>query len=275
MNFRLNGSFFRLMLTLMATAVFAAASHAQLTVTIAAANPSGTPIPSPASMLAPSGNFKLTATVTAGTATKVVFYRNDVPYKTDNASLWEITEDGLGQDTYTYRARAYNSAGAWADSGDFKMAVTTRWILKMGDNSERGAPETTGPDVAHDHTAEVQAAVNYLHDVKGGGTLFFPCELPPGADQAKYNIKATIDVPSNVTLQGESSERWGRCRIHWLDVTPGIYGPLACNTGSTAPENQRNRPLFRVLGGSTGSFQRHGDLQQGFRAWLLYARGLP
>ena len=75
----------------------------------------------------------------------------------------------------------------------------------------------------------------------------------PGAAQAVYNIKATIDIPSNVTLQGESSEWWGTCRIYWLDINAN-YGsdPDYCNElADGAPSNQRDRPMFRINGATS------------------------
>ena len=69
-----------------------------------------------------------------------------------------------------------------------------------------------------DHTTDIQDAVSCLGD-NGGGTLFFPCTTPPDDPfVAIYNIKSTIYVPPNVTLQGESAEEAGKCRIYWNDV---------------------------------------------------------
>lgn len=189
---------------------------------------------------------------------KVEFYRNDILYKTITAAPWEITESQLGQDTYTYHARAYDFATtpAWAESGDFKIWVQTAQFIKMG-ASVSGQPSTTGPDQTHDHTAEIQAAVDYLSH--NGGTLVFPCsplenDVADHHFRAIYNISDTIIIPSNVTLQGESSERTGKCEIRWYDVkgeynedepTPQIPEPLC--TG-TAPDNLKNKAMFRIRG---------------------------
>jgi hypothetical protein len=183
----------------------------------------------------------------------MVFYRNDVPYETDTSSPYQITQNQLGQDTYTYRARGYDSSGAWVDSADFKMSVVKPRSVTMGINGV-GLPTTTGPSRTHDHTSEIQAAVTHLGNA-GGGTLFFPCKLPSGGElQAIYNIKETIDVPANVTLQGESSEWWGRCLIYWIDVDPDPkegYWPDDCNEPKNSPPYLHDKPMFRVNGGKS------------------------
>jgi hypothetical protein len=99
-----------------------------------------------------------------------------------------------------------------------------------------------------DHTQGVQDAVDWL-GANGGGTLFFPCTIPGDDLIAIYNIKSTILVPSNVTLQGESSQQAGRCRIYWNDKDHIPPAPSYC--GASAP-NLLNAPMFRVVGGTSG-----------------------
>lgn len=261
-----------MLIIIIAISAFTGASYAQ-SVTISGATPSGTPIASPASTPAPSGSFDVVASPSGGTVTSVVFYRNDVPIATDTSSPYKINQNVLGQDTYTYHARAYFSGGASAESGDFKMSVVKPRSITMGVNGG-GLPTTSGPSPTYNHTTEIQNAVNYL-GTAGGGTLFFPCKPLSVSGQAIYNIKATIDVPANVTLQGEGSEWWGRCLIYWLDVSAN-YGsdPDHCNEEADgAPANQRNRPMFRINGGK--SRVRFKDLAlfsraSGPQCWVRY-----
>lgn len=212
-------------------------SYAQFSVSITG--------PGYASTAAPSGSFTVSATVTgnANLIVKVVFYRNDVPYKTDTSSPFQLSQNQLGQDTYTYRARAYDSTGVSVDSSDVKLAVTAPQVVKMGQTI--GGIPTTGPSRTQDHTAQIQAAVNWL-GANGGGTLLFPCKVPAGDSISVYNIKSTITVPSNVTLQGESAEQGvGRCRIYWIDAA-NQGGACADNPGTLL-----NKPVFRLEGGTS------------------------
>ena len=264
MNFRKGQLLYHLLTIVIAIGALTGASYAQ-SVTIAGVNPLSTPLP--ASTPAPSGLFYVKATATppvSESVTKVVFYRNDVPYETVTSFPYNIDEDLLAQDTYTYHARAYFSNGTWADSPDFTLSVTTPVVFTMGDTISSPYRVTKGPSSFVDHTDDIEAALAYLEG-EGGGTLFFPCErpfFPPGPPLqtlregvAAYNIKSTINIPSNVTLQGESSEWWGRCRIYWLDVDLEDYGSAKDNCNSEedgAPQDLRDRPMFRVLGGKTG-----------------------
>ena len=257
-----NGFLLRLGMIMCAVAAFAGTSSAQITVTVTGTTPGGFPIPSGTSGPAPGTPINVKATVSPLSGiTKVVFYRNDVPYFTDTSWPYQITQDQLGQDNYTYHARAYDSTGASGDSNDYKLTYYSPRVFRMGDAIPAPSPapspsptpfQTYGPDRYHDHTAEVQAAVNYLGE-QGGGTLFFPCTIPPLPEQiAIYNIKSTIYVPANVTLQGESAEDLGRCRIYWNDVLfipPPINGePQAC--GPT-PTYLRNAAMFKIVGGTS------------------------
>lgn len=252
MGFPQKGFISCLMAVAIAIIAFNGTSYAQFSVSISG--------PSAAIMRAPTAQFNVTATVSA-TPTKIVFYRNDVPYKTFTGSgtTQALTENLLGQDTYTYRARAYDSQGTWVDSSDFKLTVETPRVFKMGVGlvpvpplPGSTPPPTTGTNRNHDHTAEIQAAVNYLSGVDGsglnGGTLYFPCigVADPGL-QSIYNIKNTITIPSNVTLQGESAEENGRCRIYWNDDL-SIQPPQGCyDNGGTL----LNKPMFKIAGGTS------------------------
>ena len=181
MNFQRKGFLHHLPMIMIAVGLFAGASYAQFTVTLSGPSPSATPNPSPTATPAPTGSFTVRRERASTSITKVVFYRNDVPYETDTSSPYQLSQNQLGQDTYTYRARGYDSSGAWVDSSDFKMTVYTPRVFKMGDPIPQPSPSppisTSGPDRYHDHTTEVQAAVDYLAGL-GGGTLFFPCKLP-------------------------------------------------------------------------------------------------
>lgn len=258
-----------------AVGAFASVSYAQFTMTITG--------PGYSSVTAPSGSFTVSATASA-TISKVVFYRNDVPYETDTTSPYQLSQNLLGQETYTYRARGYDSSGAWADSAEVKLTVITPRVFVMGESIPHPGPAptpsptpTSGPDRLHDHTAEIQAAVDYLSGL-GGGTLFFPCKLPPNPwnpaildTVAVYNISDTINVPPNVTLQGESAEEGGRCRIYWTDVTwhpdpvptptptPGPADPDPDPTptpnychDNASTHDLTGKPMFRIAGGVSG-----------------------
>ncbi len=202
-------------------------------------------------MSAPTGQFTVSATVSGNTnpLTKIVFYRNDVPYKTftGTGTSQVLTENELGQDTYTYRARAYDSQNNWVDSDNIKIIVETPRVFKMGDMI--GTTQTHGPDRYRDHSDEIQAAINHI-DSLGGGTLYFPCKFPPlpGNPQLKdiaiYNIKKTITIPANVTIQGEGAEEEvGKCRIYWSDTT---WNPGAgCHDN---PGQLLDKPMFKIEG---------------------------
>lgn len=235
MTFRPTNLLSRLLMILFTITVFEVAAHAQFNVSIA--------VPTPSPVTAPTGSFTVSATVSgnSNSIAKVVFYRNDVPFLTDTSSPYQLPQNQLGQDTYTYRARAYDSTGAAVDSSDAKLTVNTYQVVKMGQTI--GGTATSGPSRTTDHTSQIQAAVTWLGG-NGGGTLLFPCKFPSGDQIAVYNIKNTIDVPGNVTLQGESAEDFGRCRIYWIDAA-NQGGACANNSGTLL-----NKPMFRVKGGA-------------------------
>lgn len=247
MSFLPPGFLPRLLLIMFAISAFEGAAYAQFTVSIA--------VPTPTPATAPTGSFTVSATISgnANAITKVVFYRNDIPLLTDTTSLYQLPQDQLGQDTYTYRARAYDSTGVWEDSSDFKRTVNNPLVFTMGDLITDVKPniQTSGPDRVTDHTSDVREALAYL-DRHGGGTLLFPCKIPnypfpPYASQgiAVFNIKETIDVPPNVTLQGEGAEDLGRCRIYWIDALDQ-GGACHDNSGTLT-----KKPMFRLMGGSS------------------------
>jgi hypothetical protein len=261
MTFRGNNWLYKVLMMAAIVTAFAGVSNAQITVSISGEPvASGTPLPNPLSTPAPSGSFKVKATpaVVTGSVSKIVFYRNDVPYKTLTSTPWEITEDQLGQDKYTYHARAYHSGGTWAESGDFVISVETARVFTMGDAIPLPSPlpspsptpyVTHGPDPDFDHTQDIREAVAYLSG-QGGGTLFFPCTpMAEGYNRAIYNISDTITIPSNVTLQGEGSEWWGKCVIFWYDIEADYKeegGDPPPNCSGIAPENLRNKPMFQI-----------------------------
>jgi len=262
------------------------ASYAQFTVTVSSPD---------ANLSAPTGSFNVTATITSYTTlpASIVFYRNDLPVQTTtNPSSASVTlgQNELGEDTYTYRARAYDASGNYKDSNDFKLTVETRYIMRMGvpgvvpspspsPSPVPTPPSTTGPNRFYDHTVEIQAAVTYLSNL-GGGTLYFPCTggpattptRPGGDDTSIYNISNTITIPSNVTLQGESAEGGvGNCRIYWRDKNadvepetsyPGTGNP--CLTDSIS--SLVNKPMFLIEGSSGGTKRIR------FRDMWLYSR---
>lgn len=228
-----------LMAIFFALFVFNVASYAQFNVNISG--------PNGATMQAPTAAFSVTATVSsnANSLTKIVFYRNDVAYKTfiGSNTTRTITENLLGQDSYTYRARAFDSQGAWVDSSDIKMSVETPRVVKMG--GIINGVQTHGPDRNFNHRNEIQAAVTYLGGL-GGGTLYFPCTGGPNDQQSIYNIGDTVNIPSNVSLQGESAEEsvnHGRCRMYLNNiVTVGDTGCVSPNGSLTG------KAMFEVIG---------------------------
>ena len=261
MSFLRNGSLQRLLMIIFAIVAFEGGAQAQFTVSLA--------VPTPTPATAPTGSFTVSATISgnANAITKVVFYRNDIPLLTDTASPYELPQNELGQDTYTYRARAYDSTGVGVDSSYSKLTVNNPLVFTMGSLITDVKPniQTHGPDRSTDHTPDIRAALAYL-ERHGGGTLLFPGKIPnypypPYASQgiAVFNIKETINVPANVTLQGESAEELGRARIYWID---------ALNQGGACADNDGtllNKPLFRLKGGA--SHVRFKDLYM----WSLSA----
>lgn len=254
-----------LVATLIALGAFAVTSYAQVTMSISGPCSAPAAITSPASDQAPSDCFKVTASVT-GSPTSVVIYRNAVPYETFGSSgPYYIIQEALGQDTYTYRARAYYSATPPKDSADVTMTVQTPNVFSMGDTIPGESSPTHGPiRNSTDHTDEIKRAIAYLSTFPDGGTLFFPCKIPNGQSQAYYSIRETIDVPGNITLQSEGSEQYGNCRIYWHDPqwTPTPYptpAPSPVPTPTPLPECHDNegtnyplthKPMFRVQAGA-------------------------
>lgn len=237
----------QLLMILIAIGVFAGTSYAQFTVTVTGTTPGGFQIPNGTSSPAPSDPFVVKATVTPLSGiTKVIFYRNDVPYFTDTSWPFQIEyyqQDPLGQDNYTYHARVFHSDGTFADSNDYKLTFFTPQVIRMGDPTS--PVKTSLPGRYVDHTEEIQEAVSWLGD-NGGGTLFFPCTIPPDSP-AVYNIKSQILIPANVTLQGESAEEGGPCRIYWNDVS--YQAPWGCVT--TSPAYLHNAAMFKIAGGTS------------------------
>ena len=250
------------------------AAHAQFTVTVSSPN---------ATLSAPTSSFNVTATITNYTTLpeRIVFYRNDLPVQTTtypSSSSVQLGQNELGEDTYTYRARAYDASGNYKDSNDFKLAVETKYVMRMGvpgvvpspsPSPSATPPTTTGPDRTKDHTLEIRAAVNYLSSL-GGGTLYFPCTGGPNGDTVSiYNIKDTITIPSNVTLQGESAEGDnGRCRIYWRDVAADPEGtpPNPACLGDSVSSSLVNKPMFLIEGSTSGTKRIR------FRDLWLYSR---
>lgn len=243
---------------LVALSALAAASYgAEFTVTLSATNPvnpspspSPTPVPnpSPTAVAAPTATFTVSATISgnANPIDRVVFYKNDVPFEIDNTSPYQMTQNPLGQDTFTYRARAYDDEEHWEDSNEFRLVVQTRNVFTMGVSELAGNVTSTGGVRNYDHTNEIKAAIQILKNA-GGGTLVFPCTIPPNTtqEQAYYSIRDTINIPSDITLQSESGEQLGRCRIYWHDA---LLNPPS--TGCTLNTGLTGKPMFRVQGGA-------------------------
>ena len=230
---------FHLLMIVFAIGVFEGTSYAQLSVSVTGTTIHGGSIPTSAP--APSDLFQVRATVSP-TITKVVFYRNRVAYITDITYPYRIDQGPLGQENYTYHARAYDSTGAWVDSNDYRLTFYQPRFIRMGDDTH---VDTSLPGRDVDHTKEIQAAVDWLFD-NGGGTLFFPCTIPPDSP-AIYNIKSTIYIRENVTLQGESAEDGGPCRIYWNDVDFEPEGGCA----KEGPSSLNNAAMFKIVGGTS------------------------
>ncbi|HEX8251480.1 MAG TPA: hypothetical protein VF599_25120 [Pyrinomonadaceae bacterium] len=220
---------------LFAVFVFSGPVYSQFTVSICGAIPPGS-CGAAATIVPESGSVNITVTVTQTSTEnldKLVIYRNDVPYMTFDGTSYSrtITETELGQDTYTYHARAYGNGvpPGQVDSSDFELTVdfpSTR-VFKMG--TTIGTINTPGPNRNDDHTDEINQALVYISNT-GGGVLFFPCSGGPGDGLSIYNISGTINVPSNVTLQGESAREGfidASCRMYWnKDLTStGCWNP--------------------------------------------------
>jgi hypothetical protein len=211
------------------------------------------------SLIAPA-TFELTATPNTSVQ-KVVFYRNDVPFFTDSTSPYKLSQVNLGQEKYTYRARAYTSPTAFVDSPNIGVTVRTPRVIRMGDTIQPSQstppspiPTPMGPNRAYNHTNYIKHAIQYLKDT-GGGTLFFPCSggtYYGQPDLSIYNISETIVIPSNVTLQGESAEQGiiaSPCRIYWNDsVEPDNIG---CTTWSSN-DPLGDKAMFQTEESATG-----------------------
>lgn len=243
MRFRRNGFLPTIVAVAIAIVAFNAASYAQFNVNLS--------IDGATTQIAPSGELEFTAEVTWDNENpnplgKIVFYRNDVPHKTffGSSTSQVLLQNQLGQDTYTYRARAYDSTGAWADSSDIKITVNTPRVIRL-EHPQHGN---------EDYTDRIKAAIADLGI--NGGTVFFPC-IPPVGSVTIYNINDTIIIPSNITLQGESSNSagdLGRCRIYWRDV---YWNPTPTPTPSPTPNPDpcRDNPvtlhrkaMFKIVG---------------------------
>jgi hypothetical protein len=295
----------------LAIIVLSGASYAQFTVTL---SPTPNPTPLPSVMSAPTGSFSLRATasnVPTGGLQKIVFYRNDVPHKVFNSSTLtqDITENELGQDSYTYRARAYAVNGEFVDSTEININVETPRVFRMGDPAPYPLPQgtpyatptpaptpTSGPDRYEDHTDDIKAWLAYIGSLPTGGTLYLPCKSetfidapspnPDYYDTAIYNISDTIVVPKNVTIQSESSEDPGQCQIRWFDLsytypTPTPYPSPVPNPSPTpqrcfpAPTSLRDKPMFLVAGGTSRVRFRDMSIRSTSAGPDCYPRGAP
>lgn len=215
----------------------------------------GVDLPAPAT-------FKLTATPSMSVE-KVVFYRNDVPIYVDDTSPYELDQSQVGQETLTYRAKAYFTNSEPVDSANLTITVRTRQlVIRMGDPqpiaspgpAPSPAPTPRGPGRTIDHTNDIKEAIQYLSD-NGGGTLFFPCSggtWNGSPDLTIYNINGTIDIPPNVILQGESSEEGiitAQCRIYYNNY----FGSAQQNCISPPVANPlRGHPMFQIIGDNKG-----------------------
>jgi hypothetical protein len=249
--------FYHLLVTMIAVGACAGVSYGQLSVTISS--------PGSGTYTAPfstefNGRFKVSATVTNSNnnTAKVVFYQNDVPTVTDTSSPFELTSEALGQDTYTFRARACDTTGHCEESNELKLVIRTPLVVKMGQQIVlNGSPITLeGPNRYADHTDDIRNAIEFLG--AGGGTIFFPCKLPPNQGIARYNIRETIEIPSNITLQGEGADEGNRCQISWNDVswTPGgcTVNPATITVNGNQIPNPYfllNKPMFKIKGGTS------------------------
>lgn len=248
--FRRSGFLHRLLMIMISIGAFAGAAHAQFTVNIT--GPGYPRASAPASF-----TMHASTSLPPSQISKLVFYRNDVPYKSFVAAPFDLDQE-VGQDTYTYRARVYNTSGVSVDSSTIKIEVYTPRIYKMG-GPNSGGPSTDGPDANQDHTDDIKAALAYLASFTDGGTLLFPCKLPSGAAFSVYNIRETINIPPNVTLQGESSEAFGKCRIYWHDVDwdpdndPKIeHTPDHCyDNPDDGIYELTDMPMFKIVGGKS------------------------
>ncbi|MCD9188912.1 MAG: hypothetical protein LUM44_21020 [Pyrinomonadaceae bacterium] len=238
---------------------------------------------------APTGYFTVTGTLsTTNNVNKIVFFRNDVPYQSFSGSNSQpyIEQNNLGQDTYTYRVRAILSNGDWVDSDELKVTVESKNFIWMGMPVPTGTPTSpippatngpVGPSSTYDHTNDVINAITYL-TAKGGGTLYFPCNGGSSNSHLSiYNISDTINIPSNITLQGESAEEGiyaGDCRIYWTtnpvvggcpNTLPGAAKTMFDVTRSTTGVRFKDLWLVsRILGrdcGSNGSPENIRDQQ--------------
>jgi hypothetical protein len=177
MKFRPHGFYPYILSIAIAVVASAVTAHAQFSISLSTSDST--------TQNAPSGeiDFLATASNSGSSITKIVFYRNDVPYKTfvgsDTSRV--LTEDELGEDTYKYRARAYN-ATTFVDSNEIQVTINTPFVFKMGQTIPAfdiySSMATSGPGRATDHTEQIKRAVKYLNH-RGGGTLYFPCTPAP------------------------------------------------------------------------------------------------
>lgn len=228
---------------------FAGLSFAQQTVTVSQKyNSDNTPVPATRNAPVPESYLEATPS-NPGSVLSVVLYKNDVPIATITSSPFKVDLGELGQDTYTFRARAYYPNDVVADSSEQKFAAYSPKIHKMGTTFLN--VQTDGPYRYGNHTQQIQEAVNAISD-DGGGTLFFPCTFGPRWSPTNpeldsysiYVINDTIKIPENVTLQGEAAGDKGRCQIWWY--TPS-HNPNPCG----AQASGMNKPMFQVIGNAS------------------------
>src|SRR5688500_19668629 len=92
--------------------------YAQVTtVTVNVPNASPTPVLAPITT-----QFFVSATVSPAPQ-KVEFYRNDVLIGTVSSGTLQVAQNNLGQDTYTYRVRAFASNGDYQESSEDRKST--------------------------------------------------------------------------------------------------------------------------------------------------------
>jgi hypothetical protein len=270
MKLDLNGLLSSIAAPVLIALAISSSAHAQGTVNIKFYGPGHVEIPAPAVQYAPSSSIYVEAQPTNPTGVaKVTIYRNDVPFQTVSSTPYSVEQINLGQETYHFYARVLYNNGEYIDSPEIKLMVYSPNVYKMG--TPIGPYSTPGPGRNIDHTTVIQNVVNWISNPDGnpntddgGGTLFFPCNVPVGDGISRYNIKDTIIIPKNVTLQGESSEYGGGCQIVWRDVAynPPFYwinddeeqGPdqaRNCTDNSTHspdPGGLETEPMFKIVG---------------------------
>lgn len=229
--------------------LFAGLTLAQQTVTVSQKyNSNNTLVPTTRNAPVPP-TYLEAAPTNPGSVSKVVFFKNDVPIATVTSLPFKVDLGELGQDTYTFRVRAYYPNDIVADSPEQKFTARSPKIYKMGTTILGVA--TSGPYRYGNHTQQIQQAVNAI-SADNGGTLFFPCTFGPRWPAPNteldaysiYVINDTIKIPRNVTLQGEAAGDKGPCQIWWYEPT---YHPTTCGDQASG----MNKPMFQVIGESS------------------------